>query len=146
MPIPSRLASEHVTTSYPLTPLSWEVGFTEDPSVSPAEFVPAVVPGAVQLDWARAKKLPDYTFGDNFRQFRFAEDVSWVYRARLALPRQAADEGPTLSFVLPRFGGSTFRLELRVEGRAALDSSYTFAYANVAERRKPAPGERSLNG
>ncbi|AUX26108.1 uncharacterized protein SOCEGT47_066670 [Sorangium cellulosum] len=48
MPIPSRLASEHVATSYPLTPLSWEVGFTADPAVPPAELVPAEVPGAVQ--------------------------------------------------------------------------------------------------
>ncbi|MGK4001794.1 hypothetical protein WMF31_04150 [Sorangium sp. So ce1036] len=62
------------------------------------------------------------------------------------LPPRRNAKGPTLSFVLPRFEGSTFRLELRVEGRPALDSSYTFAYADVAERRKPAPGERFLNG
>ncbi|KYF92271.1 hypothetical protein BE17_20795 [Sorangium cellulosum] len=69
--------------------------------------------------------------------------VSWQFPE---LEARRNEKGPTLSFLLPRFEGDTFQLELAVADRPALDSSYTFACASVAERRKPAPGERFLNG
>src|SRR5690606_9243795 len=33
--------------------LEWKVGYAYDPSAPPERFVPAAVPGAAQLDWAR---------------------------------------------------------------------------------------------
>ncbi len=62
----------------------WQVGFCDGPDQIPAESFPAVVPGAVQLDWAQYKDLPPYWEGVNFRDYHWMEDKFWVYRAPLS--------------------------------------------------------------
>lgn len=49
--------------------LHWEVGPVSVVNLTPVEFVPAQVPGAVQLDWARAHDtlpgtMPDGNYDD----------------------------------------------------------------------------------
>jgi beta-mannosidase len=56
------------------------------PNIPDGEWLPATVPGAVQLDWAAANKLPPYQVGDNIRAWRGLEDSHWLYRARLNPP------------------------------------------------------------
>ena len=63
--------------------LTWAVGPCSGPGETPEEFVPAAVPGAVQLDWAKAKELPDYRYDLNFKEYRWMEDSYWLYRAPL---------------------------------------------------------------
>ena len=63
--------------------LDWTVGYTYAPYETPETVVPAQVPGAVQLDWARAHQWPDYRYDLNFRDYRWMEDCYWVYRAKL---------------------------------------------------------------
>ena len=50
-------------------PLAWSVGFSPAAQAAPEAFVAATVPGAVQLDWARAHDWPPYTFGDNPKEY-----------------------------------------------------------------------------
>ena len=38
----------------------WSVGYTSDEKATPLKFFPATVPGATQLDIARAMKYGDY--------------------------------------------------------------------------------------
>lgn len=61
-----------------------------DANVSAREWIPAVVPGAVQLDWARAHAWPDLFVGQNVRHYHGLEDSFWIYRATLP----AASLGP----------------------------------------------------
>ncbi|HML46941.1 MAG TPA: hypothetical protein PKE04_09365, partial [Clostridia bacterium] len=61
--------------------LNWELGCCSGPDASCESYVPARVPGNVQLDWARAKGLPDYTYGENYKQYAFMEYLYWRYRA-----------------------------------------------------------------
>ena len=61
--------------------LDWEVGHAPSAGARPGRWVPAVVPGAVQLDWARAEGWPPYWYGDNCASYRWMEDVFWIYRA-----------------------------------------------------------------
>jgi len=63
--------------------LSWEVGPHSGRNETPKEWVPAEVPGAVQLDWARAHGWPEYWKGDHFKDYEWMEDVHWTYRTRL---------------------------------------------------------------
>ena len=67
-------------------PLNWQVGWTRDPAQAPATFVPATVPGAVQLDWARAEGWPPHWQAENAAAYGWMEDVHWVYQTRLAKP------------------------------------------------------------
>ncbi|NLF38650.1 hypothetical protein GX586_04350 [bacterium] len=78
-------------------PLSWSVGFTKSPATPPRRFIPAAVPGAVQLDWARAEGWQDHFIGDNWKQYRWMEDVWWRYRATFDRPKLA--RGQRLFFV-----------------------------------------------
>lgn len=70
--------------------LNWELGCCKAPDTPCEAYVSARVPGNVQLDWARAKGLPDYTFGDNYKQYAFMEDLYWRYRAHAVVDADAA--------------------------------------------------------
>lgn len=59
---------------------NWEVGYSDSKRNLPSEWVEAVVPGAVQLDWARAKKYDDYRIADNYKKFEWMEDKYWFYK------------------------------------------------------------------
>lgn len=89
----------------------WTVGHTADPAITPERFVPATVPGAVQLDWARAEGWPPYWQGENFRAYGWMEDVYWVYRAYLAKPTLAHDQRLVLVC-----GGVDYACLVRVDG------------------------------
>lgn len=62
---------------------NWEVGPSDDSPSSPDEWVSASVPGAVQLDWARAHDWPDYSWDCEATRYIGLEDRFWHYRADL---------------------------------------------------------------
>lgn len=66
--------------------MDWEIGWSNCEGVAPNKWVPATVPGAVQLDWARAEGWGDHFYGDNWRQYGWMEDKFWTYRTRLKKP------------------------------------------------------------
>ena len=92
-------------------PLLWEVGRSAHADQSPSEFVPAQVPGAVQLDWARAHGWPAYWVADHFKAYQGLEDWFWLYRTRLAFPTLNGDE--RLFFVC---GGVDYRFRVLLNG------------------------------
>jgi beta-mannosidase len=77
-------------------PLAFHVGPSDGPGREPDAFVPARVPGAVQLDWARAHDWAPWWQGDNFRQYRWMEEKWWTYRAVLPAMTLAPGERPVL--------------------------------------------------
>lgn len=104
------------------SPLDWQVGWTSDPAKSPARFVPAVVPGAVQLDWARAEGWPPYWHAENFRAYGWMEDVHWVYQTRLAKP--ALQPGQRLMLVCT---GVDYACSVRVDGAVVQEHEGMFS-------------------
>lgn len=74
------------------TVLEWKVGHVSSPDQRPEEMVPAVVPGAVQLDWAVAHQWPDYRYDVNFRAYKWMEDCYWIYQAQVAPQELGEDE------------------------------------------------------
>lgn len=78
-------------------PLVWSVGHAESAKDIPTTMVPATVPGAVQLDWAKATGMPDYKVGDNFKQYAWTWKKYWRYRTELSLPN--LKDGERLYFV-----------------------------------------------
>ena len=73
----------------------------------PAEWIPATVPGAVQLDWAKAHNWPEYWVGDNYKDYAWMENAFWTYRAALDFP--APGSGEQLHFVC---GGVDYQFEV----------------------------------
>lgn len=135
-----------VSSSIDSLNLVWEVGHAPQAGAAPARWVPAEVPGAVQLDWARAEQWPPYWVGDNFRAYSWMEDVWWTYRAQLA-PRKV----PAGQQLLFSCGGVDYDFAVLFNGRElyshegmftafSVDLTDQAAEGGVLEvRLKPAP-------
>lgn len=95
--------------------INWEVGWSSSPEETPDRWVPAVVPGAVQLDWARAEQWGDHTYGENWRQYEWMEDKVWTYRARLFTPDLGV--GERLMFISR---GIDYSFTIRLDGAELL--------------------------
>jgi beta-mannosidase len=92
--------------------LDWEVGPVDTSSRDPQQWVKAQVPGAVQLDWGRAKCLPLPEYAGNVADYRWMEDSFWVYRTRLEFPALGADE--CAFFVC---NGVDYQFEVSLDGK-----------------------------
>lgn len=126
-----KAGTKSADTQFARSDLSWEVGWTKDPKASPAHYVSATVPGAVQLDWARAEGWPPYWQGENFRSYSWMEDVYWVYRTHLARPKM--ETGQRLMLVC---GGVDYACAVRLDGKVmhsqeGMFSQFTLDLANA---------------
>ena len=91
--------------------LMWSVGYTPQKGLAPQKMVPAEVPGAVQLDWAKAEGMGDYHYNLNFKEYKWMEDVYWVYRADL--DGLVVPEGSRAYFVS---AGIDYEFEIHIGG------------------------------
>jgi beta-mannosidase len=62
-------------------PLQWRLGWTDDPSANPTEWIAGSAPGSVQTDWANAHGWPDPSWDNDLAKYRWMEDKHWVYEA-----------------------------------------------------------------
>jgi len=108
------------------TSLSWRVGRHPARSATPTAWMPATVPGAVQLDWAHAEEWPPYWQGENFRAYDGLEDFYWTYEARLEFLDLAEDE--RLFFVC---GGVDYHSEVVLNGKVLLEQEGMYAPLEV---------------
>ena len=106
--------------------LDWQVGFSDRYERRPDRFVPATVPGNVQLDYGLAEQYPDYRQGLHFQQYRWMEDAFWLYRA--VLPDISAVGNRRIYFVSK---GIDYAYEIRVDGRILLKSEGMFREIRV---------------
>ena len=98
----------------------WSVGYTKAPGCDPQEWYPATVPGAVQLDYAKAKQWHPYEYGVNFQDYAWMEDVFWCYRTQLDF---SLDANQTACV---RFGGIDYRYQIRMDGAVIADGEGMF--------------------
>lgn len=92
-------------------PLSFTVGHTGTSGEIPDERVAAAIPGAVQLDWARAKEWGPWWYADHFKDYRWMEDRFWVYQTILP----AFDLGDGCLFLV--LEGVDYACEVLLDGR-----------------------------
>jgi len=69
-----------------ISPLNWEIGYASKSSDVPAKWYPAAVPGAVQLDVAKALKYDIYYFAENWKDYLWMEDQYFTYRTSFKRP------------------------------------------------------------
>jgi beta-mannosidase len=98
-------------------PLAWQLARLADRDSLPKseDWILATVPGAVQLDWAKAKGLPDWNWGANVRAYDGLEDFFWLYSA--TIPQVDLAEGERLVLAGT---GVDYHAEFRVEGKTLL--------------------------
>lgn len=66
--------------------ISWELGYKKEKEGRVEKYIPATVPGAVQLDWAVEEGFEPYWYADNYKDYLWMEDCFWVYRTRFEQP------------------------------------------------------------
>lgn len=101
--------------------LKWFVGYSQTPETAPQRWVKASVPGAVQLDWARAEGWDDYTYGDNWKDYLWMEDVYWSYICELNPPN--IGEGERLFFVCK---GVDYHFQVKLNGELLYEQEGMF--------------------
>lgn len=62
------------------TELVWELGHSDAFEKFPTEYFSAIVPGAVQLDYANEYNLPNHNYGLNFKEYAWMENEFWFYK------------------------------------------------------------------
>ena len=72
---------------------TWTVGYSKISTEMPDKMFPATVPGAAQLDYAKANDWKFYGSELNYQQYHWMEDVFWIYETKFCFelePEQAA--------------------------------------------------------
>jgi beta-mannosidase len=77
--------------------LDWELGHSEFIEDKPSEWIPACVPGAIQLDYAKALGYEEYFKGDHYRDYDWMETRYFTYKSTFAKPEDM--DGKYLYFV-----------------------------------------------
>ncbi len=108
----------------------WKLGFTREKETTPAEFIDARIPGAVQIDSARAHNYPNWFEKDNFRMFGWMEDVFWIYKTEFEHPNLI--EGEELWFTSK---GIDYEFEIRFNGKTLhyQEGMYTPVLINLTD-------------
>ena len=70
----------------------WRIGHHPDASTKPKEWLPSSIPGAVQLDYARAHNWPPYYESDHYKSYTWMEDCYWTYSTTFIKPEMAKDD------------------------------------------------------
>ncbi len=118
------------------TQLAWTVGRHASATAAPDAWVPATVPGAVQLDWARAHGLPDYTIGDAVRHEWAGLDESWwTYRATI----ESVPSTPPGGRVFLVLEGVDYAADVAIDDAAvgAIEGLQTALELDVTDRLRP---------
>jgi beta-mannosidase len=77
--------------------LNWELSYAKTVNEVPVKWIPATVPGAVQLDIAKAENYGPYYYAENWKDYLWMEDQYYTYRTSFPKPRLAA--GQRLVFI-----------------------------------------------
>ena len=72
--------------------LKWELGYSKTAEDIPSKWIPATVPGAVQLDIAKAEKYEPYYFAEHWKDYLWMEDQFYTYRTTFLKPELSSGE------------------------------------------------------
>ena len=128
-------------------PLQWKVGYTPQADCIPENFIPAVVPGAVQLDWAAAQNWPAIEYQTEYPvrydtrnvpiavDYEWMEDVYWLYRTEI---KTTSLNGQRLYFVC---GGIDYRFQVRLNNQILCDQEGMFTPLDIDITDTAKPGD-----
>lgn len=107
----------------------WELGWSDSLNASPETFMEAAAPSDVQLVCREKLGLPDFSFGSNYREYRWMEDKFWHYRTRLFIEKREGLE-PVLEFK-----GINYRYTIRLDGETVREGEGLYTPVRLDLRR-----------
>lgn len=111
--------------------LNWEIGYSKTKEDDPSQYMPAIVPGAVQLDIARFENYPSINFSDNYKKFGWMENLYYTYRASFKKP--ALSGGERLFFISK---GIDYQFEIFLNDEKIYAQEGMFTYVDVDLTKK----------
>lgn len=120
-------------TSQKQTFLKWELGYAKSASETPSKWIPATVPGAVQLDIAKAEKYAPYYFAEHWKDYLWMEDQFYTYRASFSKPDLKAGERAVF---VSKGIDYQFRIFLNGEELLAQEGMFTPVILDLTDRLK----------
>ena len=66
--------------------MQWELGYADTYDAQPEKWIPATVPGAVQLDISKANKYAPFYYAEHWKDYRWMEDCYYTYRSNFEKP------------------------------------------------------------
>lgn len=115
--------------------LDWKLASLKHAGDNPERFVPAQVPGAVQLDWASANGIPLPEFAGNVAEYRWMEDSYWLYKVDLDYPSVQA--GERAFFIC---GGVDYQFQVRIDGKVVHEQEGMFTPFEIGLAGIAVPG------
>ena len=89
---------------------NWSISHSKTLDGDRCERIPATVPGAIGLDYAKAKNYPPYYFANNFELFRWMEDEYFIYDTVLSFDASENE------FARLKFDGIDYEYSIRIDG------------------------------
>jgi beta-mannosidase len=109
-----------------LVPLNWELGYFNNGADKTMKWIAASVPGAVQVDVARAEHYAMWYFAENWKNFIWMEDVPFTYRATFNKPE--LKPGERLFFYS---AGIDYAFDIELNGSTILQQEGMFTPVKV---------------
>jgi beta-mannosidase len=95
--------------------LEWQVGYADNLNQKPSKWVPASVPGAVQLDIAKAEKYGVYYYAENWKDYLWMEDKFFTYKT--TFKKTSLKDNEKLFFISK---GIDYEFEIYLNGQKLL--------------------------
>ncbi len=108
------------------TELKWQVGHSDKIDETPSKWVPATVPGAVQLDFAKAEKYGPFYFAENWKDYLWMEDKFFTYKT--SFKNADLNDEQRLFFVSK---GIDYEFEIHLNGKKIFHQEGMFTPINL---------------
>lgn len=98
-----------------------ELGYSAVSEAQPEKWIPATIPGAVQLDIAKAEKYAPYYYAEHWKDYNWMEDNYYTYRSNFKKPELPASE--RLYFISQ---GIDYQFEIYLNGEKIFEQEGMF--------------------
>jgi len=114
--------------------LKWELGYAKTASEKPTKWIPSIIPGAVQLDIAKAEKYEPYYYAEHWKDYLWMEDQFYTYRASFQKPELTSGE----RFIFISKGiDYQFKIILNGEELLSQEGMFTPVNLDITDQLKP---------
>ena len=101
--------------------IKWELGYSAGSEKQPEKWIPATVPGAVQLDIAKSENYAPYYYAEHWKDYSWMEDNYYSYRTNFKNPGLQASE--RLYFISE---GIDYQFEIYLNGEKIFEQEGMF--------------------